>query len=177
MLRTILLIIFALIIVGIVGGIVFYFKNTHQAIKVGVVSPTPKTNIEIITVTPLPSSSPSASATPSTSTPQASANAFYTSYINCVSQNGSNCDYKNSPYVDAVSLSANLSTKPKAPIDYVICAQNFPNSFTVINPTTTGDSSNVTVDEMFGTTPQPISVDLKLESGAWKITNITCPSH
>ena len=174
MLRTILIIILALVLVGIVGGIVFYFQKTHQALKVAVVSPTPQAQTKIITITPVPS----ASANPqTTSTPQTSANAFYTSYINCVSQNGGNCDYKSSPYVDSITLTTNLNAKPKAPIDNIICAQNSPSSFSVINTNTNGDSSTVTVQEMFGTTPQPVSVNLMFENGVWKITNVTCPTH
>jgi len=58
--------------------------------------------------------------------------------------------------------------------DPVLCAQDKPQSFTLVNDSTIGDKSQVTVVENFSGRENRVTVSLIKEGATWKIDDINC---
>ena len=142
--------------------------------------------------TPGPSSSPVSSVT---SSPSASeqmktkvssvTKAFYDEYSNCMinppaeanDQVGEYCSSHNSQATTVLPANLEAGGVAAAGADPIVCAQNFPISYSVTSSEFDSETGNgvAALTEKFGASDVVITVKLRYESNKMLVDNIVCP--
>ncbi len=85
--------------------------------------------------------------------------------------------YQDNKYLTATAvdrLDEIISSFDKSAYDPVLCAQDRPASFEIVNQTIANDSAEVLLQENFGGSERNIKVMLKKQESVWLIDNIIC---
>jgi hypothetical protein len=111
--------------------------------------------------------------------------AFYDEYSNCMTnppteaagQVGNYCADHNSHATPALPANLVAGGVSEAGADPIVCAQNFPMSYSVTSATYDSATSTgeATLTEKFGSIDEPIQVKLRYSSSNLLVDNIICP--
>lgn len=177
-----------IILMILIGGIAGYFIGANKFPQITGTTVSLSPSPESVSVTPFPSATISASLSPTplvnvqTQSTEA-VNGFYNWYLSCVNNHFSeksqksvadDCPYETNIY-SSTQLVTNLANR--SPTEYALfCSAEIPSSIKVDHViVSTPTDATAYVIESFAKTQKQLLVDTKLESGRWKLQNITCP--